>query len=109
MHLLEALMEPPPVNVLAVRTAASTVEELCFLERSFASGPSHENGLGNASRDRGEPSGGGVAAGNIHDEHGNVQRSPGRLWCPDTGNERFVALLTEAYARSAGGFRRCKL
>lgn len=98
--MLEALTEPPAVDTVAVRTAAAAVEELCVLEMyswgNKGSGDSSVNVLGGGEAVRGRT-------------HASVVGDPalqalpqGGLWGPGTRNQRFAAMLTDAYARSAG-------
>lgn len=98
MRLLEALTEPPAADIVAVRTAAAAVEELCVLEMyswGKGSGDNSAN-LGGVEAVRGRT-------------HASVVGDPalqalprGGLWGPGTRNQRFAAMLTDAYARSAG-------
>lgn len=100
VRLLEALTEPPAADTVAVRTAAAAVEELCVLEMyswgNKGSGDSSANIIGGGEAVRGRT-------------HASVVGDPalqalprGGLWGPGTRNQRFAAMLTDAYARSAG-------
>lgn len=100
LRLLEALTEPPAADTVAVRTAAAAVEELCVLE-VYSWG---NKGNGDSS---GNIIGGGEAV--RARTHASVVGDPalqalprGGLWGPGTRNQRFAAMLTDAYARSAG-------
>eukprot|EP00903_Cladosiphon_okamuranus_P018674 g17188.t1 len=99
LRLLEALTEPPAADTVAVQTAAAAVEELCVLEMyswgNKGSGDSSGNiiGGGEAVRARTHASVVGDPA---------LQALPrGGLWGPGTRNQRFAAMLTDAYARAA--------
>lgn len=95
MHLLKALVDPPATSLSTVRTAGATVGELCLLERLFCS---DSDGDGDVDPD--------LANGN-GDTSGGVPALGGRsggLWGAGTRNRRFAALLTKAYAQSAGGW-----
>lgn len=98
VRLLEALTEPPAADTVAVRTAAAAVEELCVLE---------VYSWGKGSGDNSAGSGGSEAVRSR--THASVVGDPalqalprGGLWGPGTRNQRFAAMLTDAYARSAG-------
>lgn len=101
VRLLEALTEPPAADTVAVRTAAAAVEELCVLEMySWGKGSGGDSG-GGAGLGGWEAVRGRTHASVVGDPA--LQALPrGGLWGPGTRNQRFAAMLTDVYARSAG-------
>lgn len=98
VRLLESLTDPPAADTVSVRTAAAAVEELCVLEVYSWGKGSGDGGtvIGGSESVRGRT-------------HASVVGDPalqalprGGLWGPGTRNQRFAAMLTDAYARSAG-------
>ncbi|CAN0146036.1 unnamed protein product [Scytosiphon promiscuus] len=100
--LLGALVEPPADDMVAVRTAAATLEELCLFEMSTSSGGGGDCDGGD--RDFDEKNGGAGAVRNSGSEDGpTATHAPpsGNLRALDARHRWFTVMLTDAYARSA--------
>lgn len=104
--LLEALTEPPADDMVAVRTAAATLEELCLFEMSANRGSDDSNGNGETNRDESNSEDSGSPG--LGDGHGAVVMPSGNLRALDARHRWFTVMLTDAYARSAGKLGRVK-
>lgn len=91
-------------DMVVVRTAAATLEELCMFEMCACSSGDGGDGGGDSNRD--ERNGGDPRTPGVEDDPAAAHAlASGNLRALDARHRWFTVMLTDAYARSAGAER----